>query len=233
MPPGSTNVYPTLFHLCRGKTTGHDIDLLISHLDEGTERGVLAQLMERLDQRGMVLHGSISGNTFSEEVLKSNPKSNLTTTMDHFEKWMGVLKVNKALQQNNEKKSEQDENQKESNNDKALSNKNESQEEDANQKDTNHSVQNHHDVTPQNCDVIPPSCRRQLSVSTSVQANALQDSLELAKPRFECRTSLTAAFELSRSARDWTARRLDLIIVPASQYYYALVGWTGNRQFNR
>lgn len=33
--------------------------------------------------------------------------------------------------------------------------------------------------------------------------------------------------------RCWRARRVDLIIAPASQYYYALVGWTGSKHFNR
>ncbi|ESO93098.1 hypothetical protein LOTGIDRAFT_72364, partial [Lottia gigantea] len=39
--------------------------------------------------------------------------------------------------------------------------------------------------------------------------------------------------ELFKSDRDWTARRVDLIISPYDQYYYALVGWTGNKHFNR
>jgi len=33
--------------------------------------------------------------------------------------------------------------------------------------------------------------------------------------------------------RSWRARRVDLIVAPASQYYYALVGWTGSKHFNR
>jgi len=35
------------------------------------------------------------------------------------------------------------------------------------------------------------------------------------------------------SGRHWRACRVDLIIAPASQYYYALVGWTGSKYFNR
>lgn len=38
---------------------------------------------------------------------------------------------------------------------------------------------------------------------------------------------------LANEARSWTARRVDLIISPYSQYYYALVGWIGSKQFNR
>ena len=39
--------------------------------------------------------------------------------------------------------------------------------------------------------------------------------------------------KLSEQPRDWLARRVDLIVSPYNQYYYALVGWTGNKQFNR
>lgn len=33
--------------------------------------------------------------------------------------------------------------------------------------------------------------------------------------------------------RRWVARRVDLVVVPPQQLAYALVGWTGNRHFNR
>lgn len=39
--------------------------------------------------------------------------------------------------------------------------------------------------------------------------------------------------ELAASYRSWKARRVDLIVVPHSQYFYALVGWTGSKHFNR
>lgn len=38
---------------------------------------------------------------------------------------------------------------------------------------------------------------------------------------------------VARSERDWLARRVDLIVSPYSQYYFALVGWTGSKHFNR
>ncbi len=37
----------------------------------------------------------------------------------------------------------------------------------------------------------------------------------------------------SSGTRSWVARRVDLIVAPASQYAYALMGWTGSRMFNR
>ena len=39
--------------------------------------------------------------------------------------------------------------------------------------------------------------------------------------------------DTSNESRSWVARRVDLIIAPASQYPYALMGWTGSRMFNR
>ena len=252
---------------------GHDIDLLISHPEEGVERGVLVQLMEQLDKRGMVLQGSISHNSYTDEVLKSNPKSNLTTTLDHFEKWIGILKINKTLTVDG--KSGKDENtsgavkikqdvNSEGNNKEyevhengrnskvgAEHNRNEQIDNEENRtRNNDDSVPDVSDVSKSRdindtdrsgditkaYDVIPPSCKRQLSSTDEAperDAAATQDSLDLAKPKFERRASLAGAFELSNSARDWLARRIDLIVVPATQYYYALVGWTGSKQYNR
>ena len=39
--------------------------------------------------------------------------------------------------------------------------------------------------------------------------------------------------DTSSESRSWVARRVDLIIAPANQYPYALMGWTGSRMFNR
>ena len=195
-------------------------------------------------------------------MLKSNPKSNLTTTLDHFEKWIGILKMSKILTLGC--KTGKDENAsgdikirpnvKHTDNENAdgvrksremahTGNADNNNEENRIERDVSdvsksgkgNDATREGDITK--CyDVIPPSCKRQLSSSGAVfegDAAADQDSLELARPKFERRASLTAAFELSNSARDWLARRVDLIIVPTSQYYYALVGWTGSKQYNR
>ena len=254
----------------RGKTEGHDIDLLISHPEEGVERGVLVRLMEQLDKRGMVLQGSISHSTYTDQVLKSNPKSNLTTTLDHFEKWIGILKISKTLTVDGKSgreenasgsvKIKQDINLRGSNKkhtvDENAGNSKISAEHDRNEQIDNEEsrTQNNDYSVPdvsksrdindtdrrgditKGYDVIPPSCKRQLSSTGEApegDAAAAQDSLDLARPKFERRASLEGAFELSNSARDWLARRVDLIIVPATQYYYALVGWTGSKQYNR
>ena len=33
--------------------------------------------------------------------------------------------------------------------------------------------------------------------------------------------------------RNWIARRVDIIICPIEQHAFALLGWTGSKQFNR
>ena len=237
------------------------------------ERGVLAQLMEQLDKRGMVLQGSISHNTYTDEMLKSNPKSNLTTTLDHFEKWIGILKISKTVAMDG--KPGKDENasgrvnikqdvNSEGNNQKHAVHENARNSmistelhlgtciegEESRTRKNDDTVSDVSDVSrsaessdtdrsrdiTKGYNVIPPSCKRQLSSTGAApegDAAADQDSLDLAKPKFERRASLEGAFRLSNSARDWLARRVDLIIVPASQYYYALVGWTGSKQYNR
>jgi len=82
--------------LVRGKDTGHDIDLLISHPDEGREVGLLQQLISVLERCDVLLQGRWERSTFSAEDFVNeamNKPSNLKNTLDHFEKWIGIVKV--------------------------------------------------------------------------------------------------------------------------------------------
>jgi len=84
--------------LNRVKDTGHDIDLLISHPEEGKEGGLLQRLLSVLEGRDMILQGRWERSTFSAEesaadALTMGKTSNLRSTLDHFEKWIGILKV--------------------------------------------------------------------------------------------------------------------------------------------
>ena len=88
--------------LVRGKDFGHDIDLLISHPEEGKEKGVLEQLMSVLESRGVVLQGRREHSTFSLEdcvgdVMMVSRPSGLKNALDHFEKWIGIMKVDSSL----------------------------------------------------------------------------------------------------------------------------------------
>lgn len=40
-------------------------------------------------------------------------------------------------------------------------------------------------------------------------------------------------FQLAASHRDWRAIRVDLVGSTTTQYAYAQIGWTGNKQYNR
>lgn len=69
--------------------------------------------------------------------------------------------------------------------------------------------------------------------------NEVKDSVESfddyepkAKKQRQC-LGEQSPFTIASSERDWIARRVDFILSPYSQYYYALVGWTGSKQFNR
>lgn len=53
------------------------------------------------------------------------------------------------------------------------------------------------------------------------------------QPKVKRQKTTSSPRELAESDRQWRVRRVDLIVAPYSQYLYALVGWTGNKQFNR
>jgi len=82
----------------RGKDTGHDIDLLISHPEHGREEGLLQRLISVLESHDILLQGRRERSTFSAEdcandVMMMSRHSNLNSTLDHFEKWIGIVKV--------------------------------------------------------------------------------------------------------------------------------------------
>ncbi|NWV32105.1 TDT nucleotidylexotransferase, partial [Grantiella picta] len=57
--------------------------------------------------------------------------------------------------------------------------------------------------------------------------------LKLYQPRVD-KSSFNTSEELEMAeVKDWKAIRVDLVITPFEQYPYALLGWTGSRQFGR
>ena len=44
---------------------------------------------------------------------------------------------------------------------------------------------------------------------------------------------ILASADASKFDREWTARRIDFIITPIDQLPFAILGWTGSRQFER
>ncbi|CAH1786593.1 unnamed protein product [Owenia fusiformis] len=142
----------------RGKTVGHDIDLLISHPKEGAEIGLLGKILEKLQQLNLILYGSHNKCTYSERHFTEEPRDPPTNSqMDHFEKWFGIIGLPKISTEK----------------------------------------------------------------TVLIAENDASDK------------SIKDLVDLSKSEKSWTAKRVDLIIVPSSQYFYGLVGWTGNKMFNR
>lgn len=138
----------------RGKATGHDIDILITHPKLGEEEFILSKLVELLESKHLVING------------KHNRKSEHDWTKsdghrDHFETFISILKL--PLFQINSKRFKRESNERYEN-----------------------------------------------------DLNKILNSLDA-----------------SKFNRDWIARRCDLIICPVDQFAFAVLGWTGSRQFNR
>ncbi|XP_067909380.1 DNA nucleotidylexotransferase [Heterodontus francisci] len=138
----------------RGKEIGHDVDLLISCLEEGKEEGLLRKTVSKLDSQGLLLYCDFVEATLEKRRLPSKKYD----VMDHFQKCFLILKLNKTL------------------------------------------------------------VNRDLSTS-SVSAQRL--------------THKGAEPEEKTTIKGWKAIRVDLVTVPAQQFAYALLGWTGSRQFER
>ncbi len=189
----------------RGKPSGHDVDLLISHPTEGAEMGLLQRLLVRLNQLGLFLYGNMQISTFKEEYLRDDPKMNnyLKSTFDRFEKWIGIMKVNKTLRDRSKVQSS-----------------------------TSDQHGNASSGIENSISVVPDSCLDYYKHNSQPEGTTC-DSYEPRPAVLDKRPSLSWSLSQARSERDWVARRVDLIITPANQYYYALVGWTGSKQFNR
>ncbi|XP_002731933.1 DNA nucleotidylexotransferase-like [Saccoglossus kowalevskii] len=80
----------------RGKDSGHDVDLLMSHPDNGKEKGVLQKLITNLKQKNLLLECSLQANTFHKESLKS-PKHYKSSMLDHFEKSLSIFRLEKSM----------------------------------------------------------------------------------------------------------------------------------------
>ncbi|XP_050397190.1 DNA-directed DNA/RNA polymerase mu [Patella vulgata] len=164
----------------RGKPIGHDVDLLLTHPDLGSETGLLATLLQRLEEKELILCGNHERSSFSPEVYQRDFKLSMRGQLDHFEKWLGICKFPKTF------------------------------------------IEGCSDILTK------------INVATKSVIKGSLDDCEEPKVKLRKLTSKTLSpVDIFKSTRDWKARRVDLIISPYDQYYYALVGWTGNKHFNR
>ncbi|XP_058875504.1 DNA-directed DNA/RNA polymerase mu-like isoform X2 [Acipenser ruthenus] len=69
----------------RGKEAGHDVDLLITHPEEGKEEGLLGKLTSWLDSQGVLLYQRVSEG--------SGGRGRESGPMDHFHRSFSILKL--------------------------------------------------------------------------------------------------------------------------------------------
>ncbi|XP_072122500.1 DNA-directed DNA/RNA polymerase mu isoform X2 [Mobula birostris] len=149
----------------REKEIGHDVDLLITHPEEGKEEGLLCQVVNWMTTEGLILYGDITGSSHKE-------RSKEPEIFDHFEKCLSIFGLKKELVNNLESKN------------------------------------------LRNSDSL---------AGDETQGIGLADHKEAAQ-----QVMVAAACN-----KDRKAVRVDLVVVPYSQYAYALLGWTGSRLFER
>lgn len=212
---------------CRGKENGHDIDFLISHPTEGQECGILPELLQRLERCQLVIFGQLAPNTFNQHIASLDSKGTyLRSNLDHFEKWIGILKVRSRSKQAFATTCKEPEDGNQNNIKPSELSEVKSSLEPANKLQGNRKQM---DSTKEKFKASD------IGVETSVNQDCAETpSLSIADHNHNPMRNVPSVTSLeSQMGHDWIARRVDLIVIPQSQYYYGLVGWTGNRQFNR
>ncbi|XP_077787196.1 DNA-directed DNA/RNA polymerase mu isoform X1 [Podarcis muralis] len=135
----------------RGKQTGHDVDLLLTHPTEGQEVGLLKKVISWLDKQGFLLYHSSRRNTFQALEDPELWSSSSASAMDHFERCLSIFRL-------------------------------------------------------------------RLPGGVQIGAGAQ-------KPGGAVTGSGVSSF--------WKAVRVDLVVTPFSQFPFALLGWTGSKNFER
>ncbi|XP_051542200.1 DNA-directed DNA/RNA polymerase mu-like isoform X2 [Myxocyprinus asiaticus] len=74
----------------RGKEVGHDVDFLITHPEEGKEEGLIAKIINWLEEKGLLLYQKTTRNTYLEQM--DGPARPLNN-MDQFERCFSIFKL--------------------------------------------------------------------------------------------------------------------------------------------
>eukprot|EP00062_Callorhinchus_milii_P021309 gi/632977889/ref/XP_007905599.1/ PREDICTED: DNA-directed DNA/RNA polymerase mu [Callorhinchus milii] len=141
----------------RGKETGHDVDFLITHPEEGKEKGLVTKVIQHMASQGLMLYSDEIGNSYQK------CRKQETSKFDHFERCFTIVKLNQEL------------------------------------------------------------------VNAAVSGN---DSREGGQGAGGQGAGGQGAGHRPED-KHWKAVRVDLVIVPISQFAYALLGWTGSQLFER
>ena len=212
----------------RGKKTGHDVDILITHPEEDREVGVLPRLLRQLQLHDAILCGKLEKSTFTQEVLYKDSKLSMRGQLDHFEKWIGIFKVPKSASASHG-----------SDVNILYDRKSNIEAEDNGERTSEKTCDGNVEKLNSNgaCENGKAHLAKESGTSETNTTTNLNESIDDYEPNAKrqrtCADSDLSPLKLSKQARDWMARRVDLIVSPYSQYFYALVGWTGNKQFNR
>ena len=191
--------YHCLLYLYRGKDTGHDVDFLISHPDEGKEKGILGALLQALTKKGLLDYTDIQNSTFNQTRVQKGMDAS-RNTMDHFERCFSIFRLPKTAQSHSVESTERTVAQDPAAMDVVSP--------------SGESPAGNGLTTPPNGSAIP-------GLSASGKTNGSTMSVGGMLPKTE------------GCDRSWVARRVDFVITPASQYAFALLGWTGSKMFNR
>ncbi|XP_026212518.1 DNA-directed DNA/RNA polymerase mu [Anabas testudineus] len=74
----------------RGKLTGHDVDFLITHPEEGREEGLMPKVVSWLESQGFLLYQKTTRNSYLES--KDGP-ARPASNMDRFERCFSIFKL--------------------------------------------------------------------------------------------------------------------------------------------
>ncbi|XP_078127645.1 DNA-directed DNA/RNA polymerase mu isoform X3 [Sander vitreus] len=80
----------------RGKLTGHDVDFLITHPEEGREVGLMPKVVSWLESQGFLLYQKTTRNSYLE--AKDGP-ARPASNMDRFERCFSIFKLADAEKQ--------------------------------------------------------------------------------------------------------------------------------------
>ncbi|XP_030598578.1 DNA-directed DNA/RNA polymerase mu isoform X2 [Archocentrus centrarchus] len=80
----------------RGKLTGHDVDFLITHPEEGREVGLMPKVVSWLESQGFLLYQKTTRNSYLES--KDGP-ARPASNMDRFERCFSIFKLTKGEEQ--------------------------------------------------------------------------------------------------------------------------------------
>ena len=185
---------------------------------------MLPQLLRSLLSHDIILYGQYEKCTYTDEVLSKDFKLTMKGQLDHFEKWLGIFKVPKAV---SEQPSE--EHKVIYRRDMNGGNTDRTHEEETG--DLNHPGNG----TAQDIKTASDKeTSKEIETTNNVAHRDLNESLADTESRYkQDKLNNSDIISLSKEPRKWTARRVDLIISPYDQYFYAVVGWTGNKMFNR